>query len=141
MSPIGAATLLFVAACATHHPSDPLERQAEVVTGTVRSSYGPAIRRVVRMLPPRGSGVPACPRDAEGFGDVGYLLVVQEREVGVETAVVVATLVCRRGLGPRLQEELVSVTERFTLVRRGTRWRIVTRQVIESGALGGDARR
>lgn len=133
--PLFRATLLLIAAaCAAHRPSDPLERQAEAVTGTVRSSYGPAIRRVVRILPPRGTGVPTCPRDAEGFGDVGYLLVVQEREVGAETAVVVATVVCRRGFRQRLQEEFMTITERFTLERRGTRWRIISRQVIEDGA-------
>ncbi len=126
--------LLLAVACASHRPGDPLERQAEAVTGAVRSSYGPAIRRVVRILPPRGTGVPTCPRDAEGFGDVGYLLVVQEREVGAESAMVVATVVCRRGFRMRLQEELMSITERFTLERRGTRWRVVARQVIEDGA-------
>jgi hypothetical protein len=134
MPTIRATFLLLAAACAAHHPSDPLERQVEAVTGAVRASYGPAVRRVVRILPPRGTGVPTCPRDAEGFGDVGYLLVVQEREVGTEMAVVVATVVCRRGFRQRLQEEFMSITERFTLERRGTRWRIISRQVIEDGA-------
>ena len=123
-----AAMLATAGACAARTPAD--ARAAEV-TERVREAVGPMVRSVTRMAPQRAETLPWCPRETELPGDRGYVLVIEERTVGATDAVVIARTLCRQSRVLRGSPPTASTLERFILQRRGGRWQVVTRELLE----------
>lgn len=114
--------------CAARTPTD---ARTAAVTDRVRAAYGPLVRTVTRVAPTSTAMIPLCPRDGEGLGDTGYVLVIEEREVGDVDAIVIARALCRRSRPVRGSGSVAHVLERFTLQRRGAAWHVTARELLE----------